>query len=405
MHLSRRPGAFPALLALLVPLTSCNFGLEPLNIGTDSQGNPIFDTEADTDADADADGDSDADGDTDSDTDVDGNVAVTGVEPYYGTTAGGQAVTITGGPFDSSATVRFGANSATVQSVNSSSLSVSTPSATDEGSVDVIVATDAGSGSFEDAFFYFEDGQGEAGAIGVIGWYELLGNFWKDPTPYGVAWTTFIVPQDFHIWDWYAPGSDNCVDDSWSPTGEVYVYDMDVSTITIRPSSGSPATLSWDNGLLEYINEDLSTSQFQANSTYSLDEITSSSFPAFSMSDLARTPSSFSITYPAMTGTQPARVNRNSFELRWSGSGGDKVIIMAFLYNSAGSAIDQEVYCVVEDDGSFTIPSSAWSGFDSNRYIQVIVMRMLESGGTIDYNLSESRVVGAHANIGLVMSQ
>ncbi len=372
--------------------SACNLGLEFKGVAFDSQGNPIFDTE-------------EGDADADADADTDGTISITGLDPYYGTTVGGQTVTISGGPFDSSATVRFGANTATIQNFGTSSLRVTTPSASGEGTVDVLVTTDDGSGSAQDAFLYFEDGAGKAGLVGDIGWYVYLGNFWKDPTPFGAAWFSVMVPDDFHLWEWYAPGTDNCVDDSYSPTSKIYVYEVDSRTAVMRPSSGSSTTLTWDSFALQYAYEDLSAAQYQANTTYNLDTIESSDFVPIEVTRLAKTPATFNITAPTMTGSAPARVSRSSFNIRWSGSGGDATIIMAHMYNAAGTAIDQSVYCVVNDDGDFTIPSSAWSGFSSGRYIQVVVKRMVEQGGTVTYNNSESRVVGSYANVGLVMSQ
>ena len=400
----RTLSTFTALAGLLA--VGCNLGLEFKVLDFDSQGNPIFDTEeGDADADADADGDGDADADADADADTDGTITITDLEPYYGTTVGGQTVTISGGPFDESATVRFGSNTASVQTYGTSSLRVTTPSASGEGSVDVIVSTDDGSGSAQDAYYYFEDGAGMAGLVGDIGWYVYLGNFWKDPSPFGAAWFSIMVPDDFHLWEWYAPGTDNCVNDSWTPTDKIYVYELDSRTAVIRPASGSPTTLTWDASGLQYAYEDLSSSQFQANTTYDLDTIEPSDFVPIEASQLAKTPAAFNITSPTMTGSSPARVSRSSFNLSWTGSGGDAVVIMAYMYNAAGTAIDQSVYCVANDDGNFTIPSSAWSGFSSGRWIQVVVKRMVEQGGTLSYNNSESRVVGSYANVGLVQSQ
>jgi len=400
----RTLSTFTALAGLCA--VGCNLGLEFEVMGFDSQGNPIFDTEeTDADADADADSDGDSDADADADADTDGTITISDLDPYYGTTNGGQTVTISGGPFDASASVRFGSNTASVQNFGTDSLVVTSPSASGESSVDVIVSTDAGSGSAQDAFFYFEDGAGQAGLVGDISWYVYLGDFWKDPTPFGSAWFSIMVPDDFHLWEWYAPGIDNCVDDSWSPTAEIYVYEVDARTSTIRPTSGSSTTMTWDASALQYSNDDLSAAQFQTATTYDLDTIESSDFVPIDVSQLAKTPSTFNITSPSLTGSTPARVSRSSFDVRWSGSGGDVVLIMAHMYNSAGTAIDQSVYCVANDDGAFTIPSSAWSGFSSGRWIQLVVKRMVEQGGTVGYNGSESRVVGSYANVGLVQSQ
>ena len=397
----------PALVGLLL-LCSC--------IVTDAtmeqwskEGSPVIDTDADvdvdTDADTDADTDSDADSDADGDTDTDTDVAIVAVEPSYGTTIGGESVTISGGPFDSSASVYFGSNMASIQYYGTNSLVVTSPSASSEGSVDVIVSTDSGSGLFQEAFFYFADGSGQAGLMGEIGWNVYLGSFWKDPTPFGTAWLSVIKPDDFHLWEWYAPSTDSCVDDSWSHSNKVYAYELEAPTATIRPTTGSSTTLSWDASALQYAFNDMSDSQYQAATTYNLDTIESSEGAPIEVSHLAETPSSFSITSPSMTGSSPARVSRSSFNLSWSGSGGDAVVIQALMYNSAGTALDQGVYCVANDDGNFTIPSSAWPDFSSGRWIQVAVKRMVEQGGTVTYNNSESRVVGSFTNIGLVQSQ
>ncbi len=405
MNPSPRKLGTSTLLAALC-LTSCSIGLEYSNIvGFDSQGNPILDTSPETDVDADADADGDGDADADADTDADGDITITGVDPYYGTTLGGQTVTITGGPFDSSAQVVFGSNTASIENYGTSQLVVTSPSASGEGSVDVQVTTDADSGRADDAFYYFEDATGQAGMVGNIVWYEYVGNFWKDPTPFGEAWVSIMVPDDFHLWDWYAPSTDSCVDDTWTSSDKIYVYELDVNSVTIRPSSGSSTNLSWDSFALQYYNDDLSGNQFQTNANYDIDTITSSKMVPIEVTRLAQTPSTFSFTQPSMTGTAPERVSRSSFNIRWSGSGGDRMLIMAFMYNAAGNAVEQSIYCVANDDGSFQIPSSAWSGYSSGRYVMLALQRMKEGGGTIEYNNSESRVVGSYTIIGLVQTQ
>jgi len=400
----RTLSTFTALAGLCA--VGCNLGLEFEVMGFDSQGNPIFDTEeTDADADADADSDGDTDADADADADTDGTITISDLDPYYGTTNGGQTVTINGGPFDSSASVRFGSNTASIQNFGTDTLVVSSPSATGEGSVDVVVSTDAGSGSAQDAFFYFEDGSGQAGIIGEIGWQTFLTDAWVDPTPYGYAWFSVIVPQNMHLWDSYGPSLENCENGSWSSGNKIYVYDIDTRTTTIRPTSGSSSTLTWNSTYLQWANMDLSSSQYQNGSTYSLDTIESSNFVPIDISPLARTPAAFSVTTPNFSGSSYPYVSRSSLQVRWSGSGGDAMLIGAQLYNADTTVIEQEVYCLANDDGSFTIPSTEWSGFPSDRVMVMSVRRIVESGGSVEFNDSQSRVVGSYTINGVAITQ
>jgi hypothetical protein len=391
---------FTALTALLIGGSSCNIGLEYASYGTDSNGDPIFpDTE---ESDADTDADADADGDTDSDADTDGNVEVSDVEPSYGTTAGGQTVTIRGGPFDESATVRFGGNTANVQSYGVNSLVVTTPATSSEGSVDVIVATDGGSGSAQDAYFYFLDGSGLGGAIGHFSWYHYVGTYWDGtPSDFGSAWLTFIEPDDFHLWEWYAPGTDNCVNGDYSTGSKVYVYDLGASSATVSPSTGNDINMPWQGSpYYWFVDDELTSAQFPTGGSYSLDPISSSSFPSLSINRMVDVPASFGLTSPAITGNQVAMLGRSELNFRWSGgSYGDKVIIELYLYTSTGG-LDQSVTCVVSDDGNFTVPESAWTGYPSDRQVTVAISRWNEGDAIIDFNNSEARVVASYGLVG-----
>jgi len=392
------------LAMLLTPgLTSCQLGLDLTNWHVDS-ADINDDSEGDADTDADGDGDSDGDADGDTDADTDGTIRVISVEPNYGTTAGGETVVLGGGPFDASATVRFGSASATLQDWASDQLTVRSPSVSSEGYVDVIVATDSGSGRSEGGFHYFEDGAGQAGVIGEIALWNLLGDFWKPPTTFGQAWLTFIYPADFHVWEWYAPSTDTCADPSWSYAGSLTARDMSPNFVTIRPSSGTASTLEWDDTNIQYSNgeTDLTAAQVPANTTFALDAVRADDYPPFDLSQLARTPASFTITSPNVTGTNPYTIARNNFSLQWSGSGGDRMLIIGLMMNAGGTAVDDVAYCVASDDGSFTVPPAAWSSWTSGRMIQLVMVRATEQGGTVPYDDSESRVLGEYVNVALL---
>src|SRR5690349_116588 len=75
------------------------------------------------------------------DTQTGKSLDVNDVSPDYGTTAGGETVMITGGPFDSSARVYFDGTEATVENATSTKLTVTTPEVpvSSAGTVDVKV--------------------------------------------------------------------------------------------------------------------------------------------------------------------------------------------------------------------------------------------------------------------------
>ena len=77
------------------------------------------------------------------------------VDPYEGTVFGGTAVLITGRGFSESTSVIFG-NRPVVQTlvVDENTLSVITPSAPQEGPVDVYISTESGTAALEDGFNY-----------------------------------------------------------------------------------------------------------------------------------------------------------------------------------------------------------------------------------------------------------
>ena len=88
-------------------------------------------------------------------------IAIDLVSPATGSTRGGDAVTIYGGPFtDDELVVTFAGDVAAVTSVTNTTVDVVTPPHTTEETIDVSVTTAAGSGGLSDAFGYVEPCEG-----------------------------------------------------------------------------------------------------------------------------------------------------------------------------------------------------------------------------------------------------
>ena len=87
------------------------------------------------------------------------------------------------------------------------------------------------------------------------------------------------------------------------------------------------------------------------------------------------------------------RRTRNRAEtIRWTASSGDAVWLSLLLGDSTGSTVAQQLICVVEDDGEFTIPGALWTSWSSGRNMNIAIGRYVESSAPIPYNDSESRV-------------
>ncbi len=388
-----------ACILALAAAPGCQFGIyDPDNPYLPDTSS--LDSETDADSDADGDADSDADGDADSDTDSDADgLSVNSVTPAYGTTAGNAQVVIAGGPFDDTVSVRFGGSAATIDSVTASQIHVHTPSASAEGAVDVQVSTSAGSGTLTSGFYYLEDGAGKTGVLGAHSWYHYVGTYWGSPPPtdFGFSDFTFIVPETVDYGKYfYAASLDTC-SANYSYSGpDVYIYDFGLTSAGLSAPDGSTITLPWDNTAGLFLLDSISNAQFQQAGSYDLQTVTSSSFPSFAMSNILRTPSSFSVSSPAITGSSVPNLPQAGINFTWTGTGGDYILIEIGMFNSGGTGYQTDVTCAVRDDGSFTVPSSVWTSWPVNRQLDILVGRATKGTGTVPYNNADSGYVGIY---------
>ena len=392
-----RPGPTLALL-----LAGCSLGLDAYA----PEANPGGLGDADTDTDTDSDTDSDADGDADYD------VELTGVSPTWGTTAGGLEVTISGGPFDDP-TVTFGGEAGSVVSSSETSVVVLTPpySGVDpsvgRADVDVVVENaDGATGGAEEAFTWYEDGAGMAGAVGALHWIDYVGDYaWTGSTQdAGEAELWFVSPpRDMHYWDLFASELDACVSaESYDPESAVGTYehlDLGADQITLSASGGAGFALAYDASSGEYLTDAaLTTTDMPAGTNFALDTVTSTFAPEpLSESVFARSASTFALSSPGLGGTTFPIVRQDSLSIQWTGgTAGELVIIEAELIPTSGPSVET-VHCVVSDTGSFLVPSSAWTTtWPVNYFLYLRVGRVLEVTSTLPYNDAESRIAGIY---------
>lgn len=322
------------------------------------------------------------------------DVAVTGVSPDYGTTAGGAIVEITGGPFDSSAEVFFGSTAGSVVSTTDSLITVRTPQVSEQGLYSVTVRAAAGEGELDNSFVYWEDGAGQNGTIGVVSFTEQVGSYWGDGgvMTFGNAAVYFVGPTDTEWYEIYAPTLDTCRnEDSYAFGGEITVYDPGVSSIEL--SGSRSINLSWDAEFNSYAADELTTSQWAPSSTYNLEPMTGGAFPALTVNGIASTASRPTLYSPSITGSSIANISPNP-TFSWAPSGADWVLITLGIHSSGSTSYQEVIHCVAQDDGSFRVDTGQFVEWPYYRQIDVYFGPARKATGTLPWNNAQSGVVG-----------
>jgi hypothetical protein len=351
----------------------------------------------------DVDIDVDADTDVDSDTDTDvGPIDIDSVEPDYGTNGGGSTIEIRGGPFDQSVEVKFGNSAGTVLQVNQALLRVKTPVTSQEGLVDVSVTTEHGEGKSNDAFTFWPDATGMAGAYGELRWIHWMGAYWTTPpADEGMAWWALIQPTDEHFYHWaFSPSDDTC-SSGYFYTNSISNYNLGVSTTSFQVNNRTLNLTDTNNN--QIWEKTLTAGDFVPGGAYHLNEISGTGFPTFGVQNITEAPGSFVVTKPYMDGSTPPTVG-SSFAITWSGAQADRMVIIMERVDATYTS-QEVVTCVARNDGSFNVPSSAWNGWQAGGIVFIFVGALNEGGGTIPFNNAESRVSSTYFMAGAARTQ
>ena len=168
-------------------------------------------------------------------------------------------ITITGGPYDAGTQV-FGPIQASIVYQTANELQVLSPTAQNEGAVDIRVTTLSDSASYPLGFAYFLNATGDTGAIGFLRYYSLMGTYWEAGSTLnqGEAEIIFLNSPDLHLWELVVPALDTCSPTTYSYSGNVTLHNMQETQIPLQSSLGSPITLYWDTQLSLYKSSTLS---------------------------------------------------------------------------------------------------------------------------------------------------
>ena len=330
-------------------------------------------------------------------------------EPFHGSNSGGLETYFEGGPFDESLRVWFADVEAEVIAVTESGARVIVPTYDGEGPVSIRVQTDEGEGETPLGFRYWEDQSGLTVVAGFLFQYDWMTDSGVGPST-AVSQIMPFQPTDLRVTDFLAPAVGNCgIGEEFSPM----VSSPEDATIT---GGGIELGLERyeDTDILYYYTE-TQEPDLQGR-LYDLALPTGGSYPeqtipnAFQLSEDIRTVGVDISEYDTWL-NDPDILNIASSDLRWAGATGE------YVYLSFYDAEDPSRYfhCLVENDGSFTLSSSDFAGFDSSlrygwenwdylegpyydAYIRLIDIHITET--VLDFNNGVASLVGGAGIVG-----
>jgi hypothetical protein len=303
-----------------------------------------------------ADADTDADADADSDTDAGHAPSIAGVDPAEGTDAGGQDVEIEGADFDDRTRVWFDGEEADVLDVTADRLTVRTPAGA-AGEADVAVGRGEPEDTLPDAFRYWEDAGGQNLAFAL--WYNVD---WGDGTETNTAFVEPLVPTAMALHERWADM------DSCSGGADVPYAAWD-ATIEGFDTDGATYRMTRDGEQYLWSSSDVGI--WPAGGEIGLSVDGGDDVPSFVTDAFIPVPSAPTVTTPRFSGGYETWFDGSSLPVGWSGSGNGWVMIWLIGESDA----DLAMFCIAEDDGSFTIPAADMALFGAEDYVFVVVGR------------------------------
>lgn len=390
--------SFP--IVAVCTLAGCG-ALRPLNPGGADTGGTDLETDS-VDPDPD-----------DTDPVATGDVAITGVDPAWGSNGGGSLVTITGGPFAADARVLFdGVPSPHLAAINVDSIVATVPTTTAVGMVDITVESDGLTGTLPASFQMWEDASGKYGVYGELGWYVTKGDYW-DPAPaapFFSGFAYFVEPTNDPYWKVaYSNKLDSCSLDYVNTAAKTAIgatsltFASGPDTITLLQDAGDPMTYAAGS-------DTVTGADVTLGAVYALEPVGGGILPEFTASAFATIPGdSPDVETPALDGKTVPIQDEDPFTFTWGTPfDGDYVVIeMLRTRPNVLPYYIERVTCAANDDGSFRVPSGTFTDWDSTKgdMIYIWVGRAVESDGILPYNNAKSGVVGVHWDHGVAYAR
>lgn len=349
---------------------------------------------------------------------------IDGLEPAWAPLSGGTTVTVTGQGFEGEVRFWFGGSEVELTHLDDETLIVTSPEVFTETTVDVVVSSDLGELTVEDAFTFSDepppgdsggggdsggddggDGGGDGGTDGGSEAGRTSGLIQLDylvvgcPSCFGLTSNLLISasaalhePVDGSWADWMPPNGGCALDpERGGPTesyldagGHLYLESGSRSIDLARSGSGSSAT---------YLSDALSSSDYVRSAAYDLVVPAGGDLEAFTAEDALISTSGFdSLSPTAIWGDGSSAFpafKASAASFGWTPTGvSDSVVIDIVVYSADGGSQLAEIICAADDTGAATVPSSAFSGLPVGALLAIYFYRW-------DYTATESPLDGS----------
>lgn len=222
----------------------------------------------------------------------------------------------------------------------------------------------------------------------VLGSYartEGVGDYWSqlevDPSSGTAWWGVFNEPHPVHTWNQYAVRIGECATEYPNPD---WLGDFDnVGSGTSTLQSGNVSVdLDWDSASNTFLGE-VAADQYAPNSVFAL-QSTDLDTGALAIEQFVRNPPAMTWTSPDLDTSTPPTLDKDQLTFTWSAPKADAIVVIVRLFDS-NFQITEQAYCVVENTGSFTIPSDHWDDYGSASVGFAFIGQFLESFGPLDF--------------------
>jgi len=340
---------------------------------------------------------------------------IASVEPPWGSTAGGDVLVIYGEGFTKDMQVRFGSETASVDSLTEETLTVFSPSSTELGPVDVVVALGEEEKELSEAFTYFEDATGLALGFGMVKTEEYLGDYWNFDTSSNTASGFFAFLEEAQDTDlgkiYWGVEQGNCEADAPLP----FPTAEQVSAENLVLSDGVTDLTLFGREDGYFLSPEGGLDGVEAPATYGLEEVLDPQGRALSTSAFTKIPSTFEIVSPAMADSDPHFISRTNLEFEWRGASADWMFGRFSLgcYNEGGTfEVLQVATCSSPDpsgSGTLSLGPGLFTGWRTNclLIVQMTSVNFEPDEGvyTLPHDRSELRMAGGYSQLGILYTQ
>ena len=318
---------------------------------------------------------------------------VADVEPHYGPTTGGNTVTITGGGFEGTVSVKFGGAAVDATVVDANNLTVVAPDAGMELVVDLVVSSSLGEVTLEGGYTFTDtdippdpddtatgDIEGVGGVVEFTHLQVACTDCFGTTSPQVAAFAAFHNATTATWTDWLpSPGA--CVQDAGSVPPTSSFLDVGQNVHLVAGSNSITLTRTTVSGDVQYDAGFLGDADFQRNTAFDLQAADGGSWGPFTVVDAVTTGQMITSLSPVdLIYTSPQQAfGRGILEqpIQYSpyGGSGSFVVLLGF-YSSQVNYIGS-VVCRDYDNGTFTLHQGYLNAYPSGSLVAVYMYRYL----------------------------